>query len=87
MKTVYKYELNRSGLKEITLPEGSWIVKAAIQYDDICIWAVVDTKEINRKVHKFVVLGTGWEIPCKHMDHIDTILEGPYVWHVFEIFD
>lgn len=87
MKSVFKYQLNRDGVTELVLPKYSWIVKSAIQDDQICLWIVVDTTINEISVRKFSVYGTGWDITFDSLDHIDTILDGSYVWHVFEIFD
>ena len=53
-----------------------------------CIWATVDTNS-EKEIRRFALIGTGWPlddfIEKYHMNFLDTIKEGPYMWHVFEL--
>jgi hypothetical protein len=59
----------------------------------LCVWAVVDTgNEPEERI--FQIFGTGhplpenavvaWGIDDGHSNYRDTILDGPFVWHIFE---
>ena len=100
MKTVYKYELSSplGIITKVSLPKGSTVLSAGIQANDFFIWALVDTEQPTED-RKFIVYGTGWEIDegIKDRFHIggnlaffdlcpiDTVFQGPYVWHIFEV--
>ena len=78
---------NLPGHNYIQLPEGYQILKLA--YDPtgtLCIWALVDTDK-NKIDIDITLVGTGWplDIDSKIVTYIDTINEGPYVWHAFEV--
>ena len=82
-RRVYKYRLERcGGPQNPELPNGAEIVHIAMQGDSICIWALVDVREDvgNRK---FIIYGTGHPITTAGK-HIGTVLDGRFVWHVFE---
>lgn len=83
MTTIYKYPLgpiNDSYI--VSLPVGAQILTAAIQNDNLTIWARVDP-EMEATNNRIVrVYGTGHPID-KHDAYINTVFDGPFVWHVF----
>ena len=87
MKTIHKYELGPLGVGiNVPLPKGSVVLSAGIKNTDIFIWALVDTEQPT-EVRQFIAYGTGWEVDedIGELCFIDTVFEGPYVWHVFEV--
>lgn len=77
MKTIYKY----STFDSIDIPGGFKIVKFTKDY----MWALVskdaDNATITIQVECF---GTGWELPYgMEYNYIDTLSDGPLVWHYF----
>ncbi len=81
MKVVYKYNLGL-GPNEITLPKDSKIVAFRMQEGKMCIWAVVYTMQ-PEEVRRLNVRGTGQEL-FDNEEHIATLQDPPYVWHLFE---
>lgn len=84
---IYKYELSRTSVPQaIQMPINSNIIKAEIQDGLFCIWAIVAT-ETKTEFRTFVIIATGELITfsINEMQHIDTIIEKPFVWHVFEL--
>lgn len=80
MKTIYKYNTG-----EVTMPKDAKVLKAGIQNGVVYVWAEVDTKAPIEERH-FVVYGTGWEIATdRNLSYIDTVFDGPFVWHVYEV--
>ena len=79
---IYKYELS----SKVLLPEGSLVLKAGIQSGGMYIWALIDPKQplIERN---FEIVGTGhpFEYGCLTHRFVDTIFDGPFVWHIFEV--
>ena len=53
MKTIYKYELNLYGTTTLDLPIGAEILTVQIQFDKICIWALINPK--NKKESRLFV--------------------------------
>lgn len=89
MKFIYKYPItNMPGNNIIQIPEDRQILK--LDYDPngiLCIWAFVDTDSEKKDIN-IVLLGTGWPIDNDEymkLHYINTINDGPYVWHAFEV--
>ena len=88
MKTIWKYPLNLGfNGQRIRFRKGAKILKADMQGDAICIWALVDDAE-KEEWREITIYGTGHRIPDELVDRlsfIDTVMDGAYVWHVFEL--
>ena len=83
MKTIYKYKLDGGRTTTLELPELARVIHCAIQGDEYCIWVRVDTDAPKVK-RSFTIVGTGWEIEDS-LGHVGTILDGAFVWHIFEV--
>jgi hypothetical protein len=81
MKTIYKYPLSFP-THIVYLPEGCRIVKLAEQDGAMYIWAIVDTGGLSI-ARRFTFVGTGHPLPVGEYEYIDTIFQGPFVWHLF----
>ena len=57
MKTIYKYEISPHKLR-LEMPKGARILAAREQFENICIWAEVDTEQ-PQETRYFEVFGTG----------------------------
>lgn len=82
-KKVFKYSLPvEDGPHTLTVPEYCAPVHVAMQHNRITIWAEVfpDNPMVERV---FFVHGTGHSINADH-DHVGTVLDGSFVWHVYE---
>lgn len=70
------------------MPTRAIVLSAQIQFDTLCLWALVDDSE-KKKVRVFEVYGTGHEISnTGPRVFINTVqeLDGNLVWHIFEYF-
>lgn len=79
---IYKYLFQ----PEITMPKGAQILTIQPQGHHIQMWALVDpTKDLEKR--KFIVFGTGAEVPPNNFNYITTLQEanGALIWHYFEI--
>lgn len=89
MLTVYKYTLAlKTGIQTIDLPTSARVIKAGIIRKQLCIWAQVDKDDTEVFSERFCIVGTGWEMEDDdyyEYDHIDSILDDPYIWHVFHL--
>lgn len=87
MKAIYKYCLDPIVEQTIDLPIGAEIISAQVQRgitgENICVWAIVDTKA-KKKPFKFYIAGTGHEPPT-NKKFIGTVqmMGGSLVLHIF----
>lgn len=81
MKTIYKYQLPAVGA--LKLPLGAQILTVQLQNGSPTLWALVkpDNTLVNRTIS---IVGTGWDIES-NVKYINTYMDGPFVWHAFEI--
>ena len=91
MRTIWKYEIEQTGLQEIYMPEGARILCVQVQRKTACIWAMVN-KRLPMEKRKIYVTGTDHDIEdgiVPMLDYIGTfqLLEGALVWHVFELVE
>ena len=83
MKKVFKYELKHDGVTK--LPRSHEVVHADMQNGVPYIWAeVYADEEVMCKRIGYVICGTGQPLPAMAC-HVKTIMDGPYVWHVYRI--
>ena len=81
MKAIYKYQLPAVGA--LQLPLGAQILTIQLQNGSPTLWALVepDNTLVDRTIS---IVGTGWEVE-DNMEYICTYMDGPFVWHAFEI--
>jgi len=82
MSIVYKYKLERLESQFLEIPVVADILSVQIQNGDICLWALVDL-ELGVENKEIIIVGTGMTINC-NVNHIGTVQEDSFVWHVFE---
>lgn len=88
-KIIWKFDIDIVDKPVATMPEGSEILSAQSQDNDIKIWALVNPA--NKPVDRFFeIFGTGHPI---HFDmgierkFIATVQSRGGVWHIFERLD
>ena len=86
--TIWKYTLGNTGVvQNLSMPEGAKILRAQMQHDAICIWALVN-EDAPHETRGFVIYGTGHtmraEVTHKFIDTIQ-MLNGSLIFHVFEL--
>lgn len=84
MKSVWKFpiEIDRDTI-EVLMPQGAVILDVQKQHDQVCLWAQVDS-DAPQVARYFSVVGTGHRIPNGKMNHVGTVQDGTFVWHLFE---
>lgn len=89
MRAVYKYSLcnlGSPGEYHVTVPKGAKLLRVGKQHGGLYLWAIVETNITERETIKFLVAGTGQELHgWWNLTYIDTIFDGEYVWHVFDL--
>lgn len=59
------------------------IVHFAVGTGGFHVWAEEEPESPEEQTRTVVIVGTGWDIPEGYA-HRGTILDGPYVWHLYE---
>ena len=87
MRSIWKFGLTggNTRIKEKVI---KWLSAGYDPSGDICVWAIVDPEvRIDEKVeYDILKIGTGWDFSQNELDNmefIDTVKEGPYMWHIF----
>jgi len=97
MKTIWKYTLQNKERQELALPKNAEILSAHAQKENICIWALVDTEQIDLVESRTILIyptGKPFEAALTYTRSntntgsrfIGTVLlhNGSLVFHVFE---
>jgi len=83
MRVIYKYELTR----RIQLPIDSQVLKVGMQNGIMQMWVLVDPNQKETSQRNFEIIGTGHSFEFNYLTHtyIDSIFDGPFVWHIWEV--
>lgn len=84
MKKVWKFSIDLDDHVTIDMPGGAELLHVGLQ-DGIKIWALVDPHQPLEK-RRFRVAGTGHPIDVD-VDPVGTVMDGRFVWHIFEELD
>lgn len=87
MERIFKYVLEITGSQVMDLPEGSKILSAMAQRDEVVLYALVDDDVQTTCGHMIRIVGTGHPFPdCHEHYYLGTVMThgGSLVWHVFE---
>lgn len=86
MKAIWKYEIKTTDAQSVEMPLGAKILTVQEQFDNPCIWCLVDT-EAKKAFRELRVIGTGHPIE----DDFTGIYVGTYqvcggsgVFHLFD---
>jgi len=83
---IYKYPLELVRKQEIEVPQGSIILSVKSQEKNkLSLWAAVTPDIDVFETYTIITLATGVEIPETYgqLQLLNTVLDGPFVWHVF----
>ncbi len=81
---IYKYPLKLTDVQHVTMPKGARILSVHDQRGTICLWALVDASEVSTEARLIEIIGTGNPMPVAKRQFIGTVVQEPFVWHVFE---
>jgi hypothetical protein len=85
VKTIWKYPIYFGAqTTELDMPMGAKVIAAAMQDNVPTVWAWVDPERpvVRRRI---AIVGTGLGAPeYDEAEHVATVLDGPFVWHVFD---
>lgn len=77
-KKIYKYRLDNVAY----IPNGFKVLKVGVQDNNFFMWAEVDP-EVTSSGREFLILGTGADAPREPFSHLETLIVGKYVWHIY----
>lgn len=81
---VYKYPVRVNTLETIILPVGAKPLSIAFQYDQVYVYALVNTAEEQTEAFDIIVAGTGEELPenIEAFDYLNTIQMFDQQWNL-----
>ncbi len=83
---IWKFPLHHNGSAGVSeLPRFADILKVAKIESETWIWARFNAKHSGELMPmKFRIFATGQHFETTGLKFIDTIFEGPFVWHIFK---
>ncbi len=83
MKTIWKFTLERTDAQTINPPKGAVCRLVAVQHGELCAWLEVEAERITA-TWQIRIFGTGHNIGgAAGMQHLGSVIDGPFVWHVY----
>lgn len=84
-KTIWKFPLEITDAQTVRLPKGAEVLKVDRDpVGDLSVWAHVDpaAETEDRLLH---IVGTGNPMPTAvgPAEHVGSVVDSPFVWHVF----
>jgi hypothetical protein len=83
VRAVWKYPVMVADEFTVTMPETHTVVHVALQGAQAQMWVEVDTDSETWPT-TFHVEGTGHPIKSDSI-HVGSWIEGPFVWHLYEV--
>jgi hypothetical protein len=86
-RTVWKFPLERLSQQEVAMPRGAQILCARLQFETLCLWALVDPSA-PAETRRIVICGTGHPAPAPNEGvYFGTFqtCDGAFIFHVFEL--
>jgi hypothetical protein len=62
MFVIHKYPVNITGDYTV-MPMGARILSVQVQYDKVCVWAIIDKRVTVNALRQIVPYGTGIQLP------------------------
>ena len=80
---IWKYKLAIADRQLVQMPVDSEILSVGNQQGAVCLWAKGDPTAVTRN-RVIEMIGTGHPISPARRTFLGTVLDDPFVWHVFE---
>ncbi len=87
MLTIYKYSLRLD--RDCTvyhLPVGYKVLTAMVQGSVVFLWIEHDISQPKQAV-KFEVFGTGFNMPIRPREHVGSVQQENFVWHIYKCIE
>ena len=84
-KTIWKFTLSWRDIQTVEMPAGAEPLAVHFMFDQLYVWALVDSDEQAREGVDFAIVGTGCSCFCHSWRHLGTVVDRgrSLVWHVF----
>jgi hypothetical protein len=85
VKTVFKYTSPLQERITLLVPRISKLLHVDTDTRDpdaLAFWYEVDTR-VNAWENRFVIVGTGQEIPPDAIEHVASVKTGAFIWHIY----
>ena len=83
MKTIYKYHIERTDRQLIVLSVDARTIHVGLQNNELYLWAEVSTDALLEQ-RTIYVRGTGHPFIGTEGRHLGTVMDGLFVWHIYE---
>ena len=84
MKTIWKFSVKpHSGIQTVKVNEGA-VPVSLMNQSGPQMWVELDPDAPEDHM-RFLVVGTGWEIPSDAI-YVDSTICGAFVWHLYRTF-
>lgn len=84
---IWKYSLGPTVAHTLSMPKGAEIIHCDVQGGEFFAWAIIPDREAEKEDRHILIAPTGGigESRVTKENHINTIIDGIYVWHFFEV--
>jgi hypothetical protein len=84
-RRIFKYDLAVTGTQMIMMPRHAKVLSVQDQNGRLCVWAKVDPHAPADVRRRFVIVGTGHNLPIEmdSLTYLASVQQGAFVWHVF----
>ncbi len=82
---IWEYVLEITDTQVLEMPKGAEILSVANQRGKLCLWAACDPDKVPEQ-RTIEIVGTGNSAIFCRRKFIGTVLQVPFVWHIFERF-
>lgn len=71
------------GVAGVIMPQVAKLLHVAMQNGKLCVWALV-WPQLPKVTRRLVIYGTGDAIERGERAYVGTVMDGQFVWHVFD---
>jgi hypothetical protein len=83
MQTIWKYPLYITDIQSVLVPRGAKPLSVAMVRGKVCVYCLVNIYEEELESLPVAVYGTGHEHHNISGTFLGTVVDEPFVWHVF----
>jgi hypothetical protein len=85
MITIWKYPIQVVDRQMVKMPHSAKIICAKMQFGQLCLWAEVTDQPVRAEDREIMIVGTGHPITSTAYKYIESVVDGNFVWHIFEV--
>ena len=83
-RTIYKYPLRLTEKQKVLLPLHSRLISVKSINEQLYLYAMIDPEQTRTDNVEVLIYGTGHVFDSMlSFNHLDTVVENGFVWHVF----